>query len=178
MLFALLAGAMSAFSQAPASTTDTDQINALMANLSSHAKTPADALDPEVQGDLRGKNLGHFSAQPYDLSVTPNSSAMVVSGATASVPVRIHYKAEDGNSLDASATAQFVKRDGVWYFANYDFMKWPVVLIVVLLICVSVGIAYAATVLVLWSRLAKQRTRDGSVVKIFIPLFWPSLFRR
>jgi len=169
---------MSISSQAPTSISDVDQIKELMTSLSSQAKKPADVLDPMLSAAIRKKNLGHFSASPYELNVVPDGGAPSISGDTATVPVRVHYKAEDGNSLDVSATVQFVRRGGNWYFANYDFMKWPVFLIIVLVLGISAGIAYAATVLVLWRRLTKQKTQGANIVKMFVPFFWPFLFRQ
>ena len=179
VMLGLLGVAMSLSAQAPASKSDADQITGLLSALSNHAKAPADVLDPTVNGLERDKNLGHFSSGPYELSVVPNDGAPAITGDSASVPVRVHYKAEDGNSLDASATAQFVRRNGIWYFASFDFMKWPGFLIVVLVVCVLVGIGYAATVLVLWSRLTKHGALGGAnAIKMFVPLFWASLFRQ
>ncbi|MDE1156353.1 MAG: hypothetical protein PW735_11585 [Acidobacteriaceae bacterium] len=170
---------MSLSARAQASKSDADQITGLLAALSNHAKVPSDVLDPTLSGPERDKNLGHFSSGPYELSVIPNDGAPVITGDSASVPVRVHYKADDGNSLDASATAQFIRRNGIWYFASFDFMKWPGFLIIVLVVCVLVGIGYAATVLVLWSRLTKHGALGGAnAVKMFVPLFWGSLFRQ
>lgn len=179
VMLGLLGVVMSLSAQAPTSKSDADQITGLLAALSDHAKAPADVLDPTLTGPERDKNLGHFSTGQYELSIVPNDGAPAITGDSASVPVRVHYKAEDGNSLDASATAQFVRRNGVWYFASFDFMKWPAFLIVVLVVCVLVGIGYAATVLVLWSRLTKHGVLGGAnAVKMFVPLFWASLFRQ
>lgn len=174
----LLGVAMSLSAQAPTSKSDADQITGLLAALSNRAKAPADVLDPTLSVPERDKNLGHFSTAPYELSVVPNGGAPTITGDSASVPVRVHYKAEDGNSLDASTTAQFVRRNGTWYFASFDFMKWPAFLIVVLVVCVLVGIGYATTVLVLWSRLTKHGLLGANAIKMFIPLFWASLFRQ
>ncbi len=177
MLVGVLGVAILVVAQGRTTANDADQINGLMASLSNRSKALADFLDPTITGAKREKNLRHFSATPFELTLVPNG-APLISGDTASVPVRIHYKAEDDNSLDTNATAQFVKRNGAWYFANYDFMKWPVVLIVVLVVGASIGIAYAAIVLVLYSRVVKQGPFGANTVKMFIPFFWPSLFRR
>jgi hypothetical protein len=178
ILVGFLSAAILVVAQRSVTASDADQIRGLMASLSNRSKTPVEVLDPTLMGETREKNLGHFSASPYELTVVPNGGAPVISGDTASVAVRVHYKAEDDNSLDANATAQFVKRNGVWYFANYNFMKWPVVLIVVLVLGVLIGIAYAAAVLFLSSRLVKQGPLGANAVKMFIPFFWPFLFRQ
>lgn len=178
VMLGVLGVAMSLVAQVPTSKSDADQITGLMAALSNHSKAPAVVLDPALSGPDREKNLSHFSATPYELSIVPNGGAPTITGDSASEPVRVHYKAEDGNSVDASETAQFVRRNGVWYFASFDFMKWPAFLIVVLVACMLVGIVYAATVLVLWNRLTKHGKLGANAVKMFIPLFWASLFRQ
>jgi hypothetical protein len=177
-ILGFLSVAMFLFAQAPTSKSDTDQITGLMADLSNHSKAPADVLDPNLSGSDRSMNLRRFSATPYELSIVPNGGTPAITGDLASVPVRVHYKAEDGNSLDASATAQFVRRNGSWYFASFDFMKWPAFLIVVLIVCILIGVGYAVVVLVLWSRLRKHGLLGANAIKMFIPLFWSSLFRQ
>jgi uncharacterized membrane protein len=178
VMLGLLGVVISLSAQSP-SKSDADQITGLLAALSNRAKAPADVLDPTLSGPERDKNLRHFSTGPYELSVVPNDGAPAITGDSASVPVRVHYKAEDGNSLDASTTAQFVRRNGIWYFASFDFMKWPAFLIVVFVVGLLVAISYAATVLVLWSRLTKHGAFGGAnMVKMFIPFFWASLFRQ
>jgi hypothetical protein len=165
--------------QAPASTSDAGQITSLMASLSDHSKNPADVLDPNLSASDRQKNLKHFNAPHYELNLTPVGDISEITSDTASVPVSVHFKTDDGNSLDANATAQFVRRNGTWYFSNFDFMAWPVFLIVVLIVGMAVGISYAITVVILRSRLAKQGQQWGvNIVKIFIPIFWPALFRQ
>jgi uncharacterized membrane protein len=149
-----------------------------MAALSDHSKTPSDVLDPNLSPSDRDKNLRHFSAPHYELSVVPTAGIPTVTGDSASVPIRVHFNAEDGNSLDASATARFVKRNGTWYFSNFDFMSWPVILILALVACVLVGIGYAATVLVLRSKLLKLGPLGINGAKMFLPFFWPSLFHQ
>ncbi|MGD0797456.1 MAG: hypothetical protein ABR910_07005 [Acidobacteriaceae bacterium] len=165
--------------QASSSKSDGDQITGLMAALSSHSKTPADVLDPTLDPVERKKNLGHFSSSPYELNIFPTDALPAITGDSASVPIQVHYKAEDGNSLDSSATAEFVRRNGIWYFSNFAFMGWPALLLAVLFAGVFVGIGYAATVLILRTRLVKQGiVGPNSMAKMFIPFFWPSLFRQ
>jgi hypothetical protein len=159
-------------------TSDADQIAGLMANLSEHSKTPTAVLDPTLNPSDCQKNLGHFSASQYELSIVPTEGIPTAIGDSVSVPVRVHYRSEDGNSLDTSATAQFIRRNGIWYFSNFDFMKWPAILIIVLMVGILVGVSYAATVLILGSRLLKQGPLGINRVKMFVPLFWPALFRQ
>jgi hypothetical protein len=178
-IICLCAATISATAQASSSKSDADQIIDLMSALSSHSKTPVDVLDPTLNPAEREKNLGHFSSSRYELNLVPTDALPIITGDAASIPIQVHYKAEDGNSLDSSATAEFVRRNGVWYFSNFGFMGWPALLLVVLFAGVSVGIGYAATVLVLRTRLAKQRkVGPSSMAKMFIPFFWPSLFRQ
>jgi len=178
VMLGLLGVTMLLSGQAQTSRSDADQIISLMADLSDHSKAPTDVLDPNLDPSARNKNLQHFSAPHYELSVVPTEGIQAIIGDSASVPVRVHFDSQDGNSLDASATAQFIKRNGTWYFANFDFMRWPIFLVVVLVVCILIGIGYAAVVLVLRSKLVKEGRLGVNGVKMFIPFFWPSLFRR
>ena len=177
LVLASLAATLSAFGQARTSMTDVDQINALMERLSSQTRDPATVLNPTLNASVREKNLKRFSASPYELKVVPDGVASF-SGDTAAVAVRVHYKARDGNLLDVGTTAHFVRVGRTWYFANYDFMTWPVGLVVALVVCLTVGVIYAATVLVLWRKLSQRRIAGARVIKVFIPFFWPVLFRQ
>lgn len=177
-MLGLLGVAMLLLAQAQTSRSDADQIISLMTALSDHSKPPADALDPNLYPSTRNKNLQHFSAPHYELNIVPTEGVQAITGDSASVPVRVHFDSHDGNSLDASATAQFIKRNGTWYFANFDFMRWPIFLVVVLVVCILIGIGYAAMVLVLRSKLVREGRLGMNGVKMFIPFFWPSLFRR
>ncbi len=164
-----------------AQTSHTDNNNpllVLMAALSSHTKTPDQALDPMANPVERDQSLKRLSDPHYDLILVPNDSTPMPDGDVSSVPVRVHFKTEN-SELEASATAQFIKRGSTWYFANYDFLAVPVFLIVVIIICCCVGVSYAATVLVLRSRLVKRgQLTPTTTFRLFIPFFWPSLFRQ
>jgi len=173
----LLAVAVSIPAQNPTSASDADQIAGLMRRLSDHSKSPSDVLDPGLSPTDREKNLHHFSAPQYELNVTPTSGIPAITGSSASVPVRVHFDGKDGNTLDASATAQFVKRNGTWYFSNFDFLSWPAFLIIVLVVGLLVGIGYAATVIVLMLKLVKHGPLGTNGIKMFFPIFWPRLFR-
>src|SRR6185312_9977307 len=89
-LSGLLVIAMLLAAQAP-SKSDTDQITALMASLSDHAKMPADVLDPALSGPERDRNLGYFSPTRYELSIVIRDGAPTIIDDSASVPVRVHY---------------------------------------------------------------------------------------
>lgn len=164
------------YAQAPTSTQDADQIKSLMAALSNHSKTPAEVLNPNLSQSDRDKNLERLSAPNYELSIVPEAAPTITNG-SASAPVRVHFDDQEGNTLDASATAHFIKVGNMWYFSNFDFMRIPLFLIFVIVVCALIGIAYAATVLVLWRRLTKQGRFGIDAVKVFFPIFWPSLFR-
>jgi hypothetical protein len=173
-LLGLLGVAMSLSAQAPTSRSDADQITGLMAALSDHSKAPSGVLDPNLSPSDRSKNLNRLSAPNYQLSLVPEG-APAITGDSATVPVRVHFDDKNGNTL--SSTAHFVKLGGTWYFANFNFMKWPGFLVAVLVIGILVGIAYAVTVLVLWRKLISQGQLGANAVKMFPPIFWPSLFR-
>jgi hypothetical protein len=162
--------------QAPTSTRDADQIKSLMAALSNHSKMPAEVLNPNLSTSDRDKNLERLSAPNYELSIVPEAAPTIANG-SAAAPVRVHFNDQEGNTLDASATAHFIKVGNTWYFSNFDFMRVPLFLIFVIVVCALIGIAYATTVLVLWRRLMKQGRFGIDAVKVFFPIFWPSLFR-
>jgi hypothetical protein len=175
-ILGLLVLTMDISAQSPAST-DADQITALMAGLSDRSKTPAEVLDPNLDPSARTKSLQRFSAPHYELSIVPTEGVPAIEGDSASLPVRVHFDSKDGNSLDTSTTAHFVKRNGAWYFSSFDFMQWPLFLILVLVGAILVGVGYAVTVLILGSKLVKEGQLGLNVVKMFIPFYWPSLFR-
>lgn len=162
--------------QAPTSTKDADQIKSLMAALSNHSKTPAEVLNPNLSPSDRDKNLDRLSAPNYELSIVPEAAPTITNG-LAAAPVRVHFDDQEGNRLDASATAHFIKVGNAWYFSNFDFMEWPLFLVGALVFGVLIGIAYAASVLILWRKLVRQGRLGANAVKMFFPIFWPSLFR-
>ena len=90
--------------------------------------------------------------------------------------MRVEFK-NATTEMSADSTARFVKRNGVWYYADFDFLGFPAVILVTLLICGTAGVAYATIVLVLRWRLVRQgRLSWSNRVKLFIPIFWPRLF--
>lgn len=153
-------------------------LSALMAALCDHTRTPSQALDPAAEAQTREKAIARFSDPHYELSLVPTEAVPAPTGDVASVPVRVHFKTEN-SELEATATAQFIKRGNSWYFANFDFLATPAFLIVVIIVCCSVGVGYATIVLVLRSRLAKRgQLTAGNLVRLFVPLCWRSLFRQ
>jgi hypothetical protein len=163
--------------QAPAGRSDAEQISRLLKDLSDHTRAPSDVLDPSLGSSSRDENLNRFSAQKYVLSLVPAEGIPPIAGETASVPIRVRFDDGEGNSLDADATAHFVKRDGVWYFSSFDFMACPAFLVIVFVVGMLVAVSYAATALTLWFRLLRRGLLAANLVKIYIPFCWPVLFR-
>jgi hypothetical protein len=176
LIVGFLAMAVSLYAQAPALQSDTNQIMGLMRGISDHTKTPANVLDPNLSSAERGRNLHRLSAPSYDLSIVPEGPPVIV-GDSASIPVKVHFNDHEGNTLDAASTAYFVKYGGTWYFANFDFLEWPWFLIVMLVVGILTGIFYATIVLLLWRKLKRRGQVGVNGVKMFFPIFWPSLFR-
>jgi hypothetical protein len=174
----ILGVVISISAQSTTSTSDADQIQRLMRSLSEHSKSPADLLDPSLSPNERQKFLKHFATSHYDLSLTPTSGIPAATGDFLSVPVRVQFDGRDGNTLDANATAQFVKKDGEWYFANFNFLSWPSFLIAVLVVGLLAGVGYAATVIFLMLKLIKRGPLGTNRLKMFFPIFWPRLFRQ
>lgn len=156
---------------------DAGQIARLMAELSDHSKAPTALLDPGLGSDLRLKNLKPFSSGHYELSIAPKDGIPAITGQQVSVPVHVRFKS-DGNELETDATANFINRNGSWYFADFDFLGWPTVLIVAVVGCLLVGIGYATVALVLIYRLQKRGPLGANVIKVFLPFFWRDLFRQ
>lgn len=178
MVLGLVGLAMFLSAQTPVSKNDADQIASLLESLSDHSRSPADVLDPNLSPSDHEKNLHRFSTPHYELSLVPRGGLPAIVGESASLPVRVHFTAGNGNSLDANATAQFVKRNGIWYFSNFDFMAWPDFLVAALVFGVLVGIGYAVIVLTLASRLLNERRLGTDWILVFLPFFWPALFRK
>jgi len=164
------------YAQVAMSTSDTDQIQKLMAALSRRSVIPADVLDPNLSISERDKNLQRLGTPDYVLSIVPEG-VPEIKGDVASVRVRVRFDDRHGNTLDADSTAHFVKRGGTWYFSSFDFLEWPGFLIAVVILGILVGIFYAAAVLALWTRLSRKGKLGTNGIKMFFPIFWPSLFR-
>ncbi len=163
------------FSQAQ-QMNDAEQIKEVMKRLSGHLANAEDLVDPKLSGQERKKSLGHFGDPTYQLTLIPTDGIRIQPDGHAVVPARVHFKTST-QELDANVEVKFVQRNGVWYFANFDFLGWPAVLVAVLIIGIGVGIAFAAVVLILRSRLRKQgKLKGANLIKIFVPIFWPKLF--
>jgi hypothetical protein len=174
---AVVGMALSVGARAQAGVSDAEQIAGLMQGLSDHSMSPAEVLDPNLSPAERGKSLRRLGAGSYELSLVPTERIPVITTSAAAVQVRVHFDRKDGNTLDANAAAEFVKRGDRWYFANFDFLAWPVFLIAVLVVGLLAGIGYGATVLVLAIRLMRRGPLGVDGVKVFFPIFWPGLFR-
>ena len=156
---------------------DADQISKLLLALSEQSKPPADVLDPTLAPNDRDRSLKHFGVAPYKLNIQMTASP-AITGDMASAKIRVYYRSESGDALETSATARFIKRNGKWYFTNFDFLAVPPVLVLVIALGTLVGIGYAAVVLVLRKRMVQSRLSRGKFIQMFIPVFWPSLFRK
>ncbi len=156
---------------------DARQILDLLDSMSRHSRSPSDLLDPQLSADEKSKSLKHFSASHYDLRLIPTTAISEVDGERARVPVRVQFDDGNGNTADLTAVATFVKREGIWYFSNYDFMEWPISLIAVSVVLCLIGIGYSVTVIVLTRRLAARKSPRSRSLRVFIPFFWPQLFR-
>jgi hypothetical protein len=150
----------------------------LVRSLEEHSQTPDQLLDPAVSGDARKKSLSYLNDRFYRISFYDKSAVVLDSDRTrASQDTRVHF--EDGRTkADLPVTLKFVKHHGKWYFATYEFLGWPATLIVIVVVFAAIGIAYAATVLVLKHRLTRAGKWDLTTFLLaFIPLAWPHLWR-
>lgn len=156
--------------------SDKDQINALIERLSDHSVTAEKVLDPALVGTKRKTAIGKFNDSTYQLSITRTEEARVTTDGHAVLPARIHFKNQT-NELDADAGIKFIERDGTWYFADFDFLDWPTILIIVFIAGTGVSIFYSTMVLVFYYRLKKtNQLTPSNFFKLFIPIFWPRLF--
>jgi len=164
------------FSQ-PGVSADESEIKKLLSDLSEHSIKPSSVLDPSLNQERRDKNLAYFT-DSYQLRVVPTAPFWIKADGSADVSVRVEFK-NATTELSADSTARFIKRNGVWYYADFDFLGFPPVLILTMVIGFTVAVSYATTVLVLRWRLVRHgRLSWSNRVKLFIPIFWPRLFSR
>jgi hypothetical protein len=157
---------------------DKAQIMKLLTGIADHSLRPADALDPTMGPHQRADNLEYFDDPSYQLTLIPVGAIEIKADGSATVPVRVRLKTEH-NEMEATNTARFITRNQRWYFANYGFLALSTFLVVVAIVGPLVGVLYAAGVLLLRRRLSRQgRLTVGNRAKIFIPFFWPNLFRK
>lgn len=156
---ALFASAMAGVSLAQVTSEDRKEMMALLERLSDHLIKPSDALDPSLDEKQREQSLSYFSTLNYQLSLQPTGEIVSEGSDSATVPVRVELRAEN-RGLQANGSVSFVKRSGIWYLANYDFLSTPPIIIVVIVISVAIGIAYSSTILVLVRRLLRSGELD------------------
>jgi hypothetical protein len=172
----LVLPSLSLFGQ-DAHRSDTEQIMTLMKKLTDHSASPDALLDPALGDPARKSSLDYFIDPYYQLTLVPRKEIKIEPDGRATVPVRVYFKNRT-SSLDAPVNVKFIKRGDSWYFANFDFLGWPPILLVVVIVMPTLGAAYGIGVLIVWSRLKKQgRLKRANFIKIFIPVFWPKLFR-
>jgi hypothetical protein len=58
-----------------------------------------------------------------------------------------------------------------------SLLSWPILLVIVFALGISVAVGYAVTVLTLWAKLMSKRSIGIGTLKMYIPFFWASLFR-
>jgi len=156
---------------------DKQRIMALIRNLSNHANDPSALLDPQIVGEKRANALKYIGDKPFELSITPTKDIENRPDGTAVLPARVRFK-NPTDELDSDAELHFVRRGDNWYFANFDFLGWPAILIVVVIVMPLLGLFYAVGTLVVLNRLRNDgRLWGANLLKVFIPAYWPSLYR-
>lgn len=178
MIFAvLLVVALQSAPQKQSASIDEAAIQALIASLEAHRATPAASLDPGLDQERRHKSLAAFEDKLYQVSFYERSPLVFADENHASMDTRVHFR--DGHSeATMTTTLKFVRRDGHWYFANYEFLGFPAVLIAVVVVAAAVGISFAVMVLVLRARLRRTGRLDISRrMLVFVPLAWPALWK-
>ena len=176
-IFCVLAIAIPVLAQTEATSRDNDQINQLLSKLSDKSALPSECLDPTLDERRHAKELDHFRTANYELSLVPQGP-VAISGNAATLPVRVKFRADNGEALDTNSVARFIKRDGRWYFQSFDFIAWPAALITVLIAGILAGVGYASIVLTLFVKLMNQGQLRASAIRIFVPLSWPTLLRK
>jgi hypothetical protein len=175
ILLLLSANVLSAQSD---SSADKSQISRLLTGLSDHSIKPTDVLDPSMDPKKRTSSLGYFEDPAYQLSLVPVGEIEITADGTASVLVKVLFKTES-REVGGQSTVAFVKRNQVWYFANFSFLGFPTVIIAAIIVGALMAISYASAVLLLRRELLRQGKLDlVDRAKIFVPIFWPTLFSR
>jgi hypothetical protein len=103
--------------------SDQQQIQALIEKLVSHEPVQG-LLDPLMPVSEREKQTRPFAIS-YDITLVPEGPIQV-SGTTAKAPMRLTFENSSATSheqMEESIHLDLVKRNGQWYFANYDFLK-------------------------------------------------------
>jgi len=170
----LFIGIASSSAQNPQSVAE---ISTLASSLSNHSVSPEKALDPEVTGARRMSELKLLGDASYRLTITPTGAPEWSEGTRVSVPAKVQFN-DETTELEVSTHVQFVERNGVWYFANYDFLQVPWYFWLILIPLFGYAIVSAVVVIMLRRRLVRSGQLHGAnYIKIFVPFCWPSLFR-
>jgi hypothetical protein len=177
VMFLLLLSASALAAQSEASS-DNSQIANLLTGLSNHSVRPSDVLDPSLSPEKRESNLAYFDDPSYQLSFVAVGPVQINADGSAAAPVRVQFKNRN-TEMSAQSTVEFVKRNQVWYFADFSFVGFPGVIVALIIIGALIAVSYTSGVLLLRRRLLRQGRLDwGNRVKIFIPVFWPALFSK
>jgi hypothetical protein len=159
------------------SSADQAAVENVAEALAQHTVTPDKALDPAIVGKQRSDTLSLFEDPNYELTFAPKGEAHTAPDGKLEWPVHLIFKSET-KGLEEDETLEFVKRDGVWYFANYDFLKFPWLFWFFALAMLAYAVLTAVATIVLRRRLIRcGQLRGANYVKIFIPFYWPALFR-
>jgi hypothetical protein len=153
---------------------DSQSIKLLLSQLSDPSKRPSALLDPMLQPASASKSLEAFQGR-YEISAVPTSEITITDSDKATVPVRVHYRSDRGDSTDANSVASFVRRNGVWYFADFDFVHWNAFPIVVSLLFGLTGTGYVIMVLFVRYRMRRSGIKGLPILKSWIPFLWPSI---
>jgi hypothetical protein len=157
--------------------SDLQAIGELLSQLSNQSKSPSALLDPTLGHDAATKNLEAFQGK-YEISVVPASAIRIEGGQAASVPVRVHYKSDRGNSTDINSTANFVNRGGTWYFSDFNFVYWRAFPVIVSLLFGLAGISYMVVVLFMRRKMRTSGDKGLVILKSWVPFLWPSILRK
>ena len=173
----LLVFAYQSAPQKQSALNDGAAIETLVVSLEDHRAAPTELLDPDLDHERRQKSLGDFEDKLYQVSFYERSPVMFADRDHASMDARVHFK-NSHSEADMATTIQFVRRDGRWYFASFEFLDFPPILIAVVVAAAAVGIGFAAMVLLLRARLRRAGRLDlKRQFAVFIPFAWPTLWR-
>ena len=160
---------------ANAQTTNADkqQILALVQGLAAHSVTPSQSLDPNLSEQDKAASLKRLQG-PYELTLDPRGDVEFKAPNHAQVPVHFDLHS-GGGETEASSTADVVKVNGAWYFANFNFLATPTWVWVMLVGINLIGVIYGIGVLrAVWKRF-KAHGRDlrfVDIVTAFFPWTW------
>jgi len=171
LVLLLLAVAASIRLSAQPSVADDQQISAIIGRLVAH-ENPQLLLDPKVTGEKRFEELSHFRSY-YTIGLWPESEAKV-SGKTATVPARLDFKSSSGNSSEEighDVHLNFIKRDGQWYFADYDFLNLTAWEIIMFGAAIFLATAWMGGTVLKWRSLREHRTGPLRISELIADYF-------